>query len=231
MTNLAAWLLSAALWLAASGAVAAQPTPMASDEQLDAMLARRDWPALGTALSNPADGHDLARSMQWLRGRIEAGGGPFLGFIYARDAWLVGNQLKVADPNSDLRVTAAIITLYTYEIVQLAGARCEDQTEPAHRIAQLLDAQKDTLAFAAQQTPATKTLMLNAAIALERRTAPMRDDDDLLCRPELANPAAAPQPGSALAAAPRLADKKTAQAREAALRARMQPALTKLLYP
>ncbi len=160
----------------------AQAAVVPSDQELDALLAARDWNGLGAALSQPTGRDARARAMSWLRTRIDAGGGSFLSFLYARDLWLLGRALDVNDPKTDLRVTAAMITLYAYEVLQIDGARCEDDTAPARRIEQLLAARRETLAYIATKPADLRARVVEVALALERRTAPLRREDDLICR-------------------------------------------------
>ena len=113
---------------------------------------------------------------------MENGGGLLLPTIYARDLWAIGSNLKVSDPNTDMRVSAALISFYAYEITIIDGAKCEDQSAPSNRVSQLLRNGAATFAFLKQQPPDLKMKVVDVAIALERKTAPFRTDDDLICR-------------------------------------------------
>jgi len=155
--------------------------PLPSDAELDALWAGRKWNELGAALSN-LDGASLPRSMNWLHSRLDAGGGLLLGLIYARDLWLIGKGLNVADSAKDMRVTAGMITLYTYEIIIIDGAKCQDGSAPGHRLEQLLSARRETLAYLKQLPQEWKTAVVNIALAFERKTANLRREDDLICR-------------------------------------------------
>jgi hypothetical protein len=109
-----------------------------------------------------------------------------IAMSYARDLWIAGQSLNIADPKKDLRVSSAAMTLYAYEIIIIDGKMCEDQSAPTHRIDQLLLNQRPTLAFIRSQAPSVKTDVVNVALALERKTAPLRQRDDLICRDGLA---------------------------------------------
>jgi hypothetical protein len=169
---------------AANAQPQATPTiqPMPSGAELDALWTARKWNDLGAALSHPDSAASFTRSMDWLHTRLDAGGGLLLGLLYARDLWLVGESQNVTDPAKDLRMTAAMITLYTYEIIVIDGAKCEDKSAPGHRVEQLLTARRETLAYLRQQPPEWKTNVINIAIAYEKKTAPLRREDDLICR-------------------------------------------------
>lgn len=171
-----------------SPAAIAQQTPpdtsysLPSDADLDALLAARNWKGLGGALSRPGKSEDAWRRMNWLRTRVENGAGFFLSIIYARDLWGAGSLQKIADPARDLRTSAAVISLYTYELIMIDGSKCEDATAPENRGIQLFRSQAATFAFLKQLSPKLKSKMIDLSIALEQKTAPLRADDDLLCR-------------------------------------------------
>lgn len=153
-----------------------------SNEQLDALAAAHQWNELGAALSRPGSTPAMSRALEWLHTRIDAGGSFFLGLLYARDLWVLGSQLKTDDPSKDLRMTAGMITLYTEALIIVDGMRCKDQTAPGHRMDQLVVARAPTIAFLRSQPSDLKAKIVDLAIVLERRTAPLRQDDGLMCR-------------------------------------------------
>ena len=171
-----------------STATAQQPSAnapsaeLASDADLDALLTARDWNALGAALSRPGTNEEIRRKLNWLKTRMEDGGGFFLPLLYARDLWVIGNSLKVDDPVRDARVTAGLISLYTYELIVIDRLKCEDRSAPSNRATQLFANRAATLAFLKQQPADLKSKIVDIAIALEQKTAPLRKDDDLICR-------------------------------------------------
>jgi hypothetical protein len=120
--------------------------------------------------------------MDWLHTRLDAGGGLLLGLLYARDLWVVGNSQHVADPAKDMRVTAGMIALYTYELIVIDGAKCADKSAPGNRLTQLLNARRDTLAYLKQLPQEWKNTVVKIAIAFEKKTAKLRREDDLICR-------------------------------------------------
>lgn len=153
-----------------------------SDADLDAMLAAQNWQGLGAALSQPGNPQSVPRAMNWLKTRIDNGGGFFLTLLYARDLWAMGSSLKIDEPSKDLRLTAGMISLYSYELIVIDGAKCEDQTAPGHRLDQLIMSRAATFAYLKNQTPELKGKIVDLAVALEKKTAPLRKDDDLICR-------------------------------------------------
>jgi hypothetical protein len=155
---------------------------LASDTDLDALLASRDWNALGAALSRPGTNHEFRRKLNWSKTKMENGAGFFVPLLYARDLWVIGNTLKIDDPAKDMRVSAALISLYTYELIAIDGLECEDRSAPGNRATQLFTSHAATFAFLKQQPPDLRSKIVDVAIALEQRTAPLRKNDDLICR-------------------------------------------------
>ena len=153
-----------------------------SNEQLDALVAAHRWNDLGAALSRPGSTPGMSRALEWLHTRIDAGGSFFLGLLYARDLWVLSSQFKIDDPSKDLRMTAGMITLYTEALIIVDGMRCKDQTAPGHRMDQLVVARAPTIAFLRSESPELKAKIVDLAVALERRTASLRQDDGLMCR-------------------------------------------------
>jgi hypothetical protein len=160
----------------------AQSAP--GDGDLDSLLAAKDWNKLGAALSRP--GRDERRSLDWMKAKLLSGGWYLVSVLYERDLWVIGNQAKVDDPQKDLRLTAGMVTLYSAAVILVDGAKCEDQTAPAHRMDQLLQARGATLAFMKQQSLATRQKAIELATALEAKTAAARGSDDLVCRDGMA---------------------------------------------
>jgi hypothetical protein len=170
-----------------SGAPAQTPSPattspLPSDVELDALLSARNWDGLEAALSRSGPTSEFARKLNWLKTRMDSGGGFLLALHFARNFWITGSGLKIDDPAKDPRVTAGLYTLYAFELITIDGARCKDRSAPDNRISQLLADQAATLAFLTQQKPDLRAKIVDVAIALERKTAPLRMDDDLICR-------------------------------------------------
>ena len=155
------------------------------ETELDALLAARNWNTLGAALSQPGI-DELIRRMRWMKAHVDSDGGFFLATLYARDLWALGGFLKADNPEKDVRYTAALISLYAYELIVIDGAKCEDWSAPSNRLTQLMTQRSATLAFLKQLPSETKSGVVDVAIALERKTAPLRKDDDLMCRGGLA---------------------------------------------
>jgi hypothetical protein len=166
----------------ATHACFAQSAPGEGD--LDSLLAAKDWNKLSTALSRPD--RDEKKSLDWMKAKLLSGGWYLVSVLYARDLWSISTQARVDDPEKDLRLTAGMVALYSAAVILVDGSKCDDQTAPAHRMDQLLQARAATLTFMKQQPPATKQKAIELAVALEAKTAAARGSDDLLCRDGMA---------------------------------------------
>jgi hypothetical protein len=152
-----------------------------TNAELDALLEARDWGRLSSALlSPPSDA--VKRYLDWLQVKLAGGAGFLVAYSYMRYLWIAGNASKVDDPGRDLRVTAGMIALYAYELIVIDGAKCEDKSAPDNRMSQLLSLNPATLSFLKSRPAELKEKVVALALALEKRTAMLRRDDDLLCR-------------------------------------------------
>jgi len=102
--------------------------------------------------------------------------------MYTRNLWIAGGALNVSDPSKDIRVTAGLMALYAYELIVIDGAKCEDRSAPSNRASQLLRFNSATFGFLKAQSVELKPKIVEIALALEKKTAPLRKDDDLICR-------------------------------------------------
>jgi hypothetical protein len=182
LTIVSAVVLCSSLATAQQQPAAAPAAGLASDTDLDALLASRDWNALGAALSQPVTKDYIRRKLSWLKTRMENGAGFLVPLFYARDLWVIGSALKVDDPAKDMRVSAGLVSLYAYELIAIDGLECEDRSAPGNRATQLFTSRAAAFTFLKQQPPDLKSKIVDIAIALERKTSPLRKDDDLICR-------------------------------------------------
>jgi len=164
----------------------AASSTLPSDKALDSMMATRDWHGLGTALSQATDQASLTRALDWLQAKVTAGSGFMIAVMYARELWTAGEAMKLDDPGKDLRVTAGMMMLYAVELIAIDGAKCEDESAPGHRLDQIFEMDAAIFKFLRTQSADMKSKVVDTALALEQRTAPLRRDDDVICRGGLA---------------------------------------------
>jgi hypothetical protein len=163
---------------------AAAPAP--SDAELDAMLAARNWTGLSAVLW-PLRVDTAVRLQNWLHTRIiSTGGALLLDLVYIRNLWLAGNAKKIDDPVKDPLVNAGAMALYTYAIIIIDGAKCEDVSAPESRRMRLLTDYGEVLRFLKGRPASVKSTAVEVAIIIEKHTASVRKDDDLICRAGMA---------------------------------------------
>jgi hypothetical protein len=171
----------AALAQESNSATTSESAPPDSD--LDSALAAKDWNRLTAAIGRrQKDFKSLTGLLNWLHAKVDSGAGLMVALAYMRDLWMVGNALKTNDRAKDLRMSSGLIGLYAFELIVIDGAKCEDRTAPDHRVDQLFMFNSATFAFLKSQPAEWKTKIVDIALALEKRTAPLRGDDDLICR-------------------------------------------------
>lgn len=186
-------LLAAALMLALGlagcarsqlAATAGDPPPAAGGpvpfSQLDDMLAAHDWNRLAAATSQPLQAMAFARRLDWFKAKVMDGAGFFVASLYARQLMVAGAAISATDTDNDLRMTAGAMILYAVDLIGIDGARCADATAPGNRMAMILHGSRPIVAFLKQQSPAAQQQAVDVAVALERRTAALRGNDELL---------------------------------------------------
>jgi hypothetical protein len=164
-------LLAAVILLSAGASAQPVAHDYAMDDLLEPMLAGRDWKGLETLLSGPAPQTELACRLDWLQRRVEGGGNFFLAQLHARNLWQMGR-----------RPEAIRSLLYAAALVRVDGAACADRSAPQRRLEQVLSWQAPILRAGRALPPNRKAEAVEAALALERKTAPRRNArDDILC--------------------------------------------------
>jgi hypothetical protein len=101
-----------------------------SDEQLDALLAARNWDGLVTAFEGVRSDETSVRALDWLDARINSGGGSLLGFLYTRLLWDLPSPQNVNDPDKDPRVRAGLMVLYTLQLIIIDGTSARIKVRP-----------------------------------------------------------------------------------------------------
>ena len=167
--------------LRAQGKLASSSLP--PDSELDALFASQNWSALASALKTPANIDDLVRGANWLRPKVyEGAGGLTLALVYSNDLWTFGRSMKVEDPNKDLRLSSAMMSLYAYELIAIDGFKCEDQSAPIARLNNYIKGRSEAWVYLNALPVDRRTAIIDASLDLERKTASVRKNDDQICR-------------------------------------------------
>jgi hypothetical protein len=160
-----------------------RPTCKVVYGKLDALLAAKDWNGLGQALAPTSDFDTFTATLDWLQERVISGrGGFFVATFYARNLWLIGNSDKVEDPAKDLRMTAAMMTLYAFILIRVDGLESQDPSSPSHRLDQLIEQRGEVFRFLASKPKDVRDHVISNAVSMDRMLAPHREhNDDTLC--------------------------------------------------
>jgi len=162
-------------------AEAAKTTFPANAAELDVLLSQRNYAKLGQIFRDTNKYEDVVLNMNWLQVRLFTGGTAFLGFPYIAGLDRVSTALGDAR-GADMKKTAILIFLYTYQLIVIDGQRCKDVSAPGHRRDQLLTGFPNVRKFIAALSDEEMDTLLKTAVKMENSSAPRRTDDDFLCR-------------------------------------------------
>lgn len=184
-------------WLAAATAVPCfgqgfpQPSGLplpANAAELDQLLSQKQYLKLGQALQQANDFNSISLNMNWQRLRLQAGASSFVNYGYMFSLFRLGASVPDASlpeekkSAAELKKTAVVILLYTYELITLDGTKCKDVSAPERHLQTLFKTFGYVLSFAASLSDADVDMVVKAALRMEHLTAPWRGNDDFLCR-------------------------------------------------
>lgn len=159
---------------------AQQPLPPNAAE-LDALLGAKNYLEIGKVLKAANTANAVLLDMNWESQKMTAGASAFISFAYAFDLWRLGSSLQ--PPQADeLKKTAVMVVLYTYELIDLDGQKCQDVSAPGNRMHQTTMSFPQIIKYGAALPDPDKNIVEQIALKLEQRTAPLRADDDFICR-------------------------------------------------
>jgi hypothetical protein len=172
----------------ATGLPAEPPLPKNTAE-LDALLSQRNYLGLANVFkTNKPD--EIVLNMNWQKTKMLAGASAFVNFAYVKDLDRISTALGEVR-GAELKKTAVMVLLYTYELTVIDGVKCKDVSAPTHRKDQILlnfpNVAKSIRTFSDEDID----IIVKIALKIEGFTAPRRADDDFLCRNGLAEMRAA----------------------------------------
>lgn len=160
--------------------------PMPADESgLDAMLARGEMATLTARLRSARSLQDASLDLNWEQKQIFDGAGFMLSYAYMYDLWRVGFALPGEDGDG-LKQAAAMMFLYSLDLIEVDGPRCDDVSAPAHRRDQLLGQNRSIVAYLQALPREKRSSAGSLSLDIESATAPSRKDDAVLCSGGLA---------------------------------------------
>jgi hypothetical protein len=171
----------------------ASPTRLpfpANAAELEALLSQKNYPELGQIFRNTNKIDEVVLNINWQRSKVLSGASAFMNFAYIADLDRIGTALgdvRGVEPKK----MAAMILLYTYELILIDGVKCKDVSAPGHRKDQLLTNFPNVVKSIPTFSDEDLDTIIKTAIKIESFTAPRRADDDFLCRGGLAETQAA----------------------------------------
>jgi len=166
--------------LSAHWAMPGQPMP-ADQAELDQMVKEKRFVDLTKRLQSANTIDTVHLDLNWEQARLFDGAGFIIALGYMHDLWREG--ISLPPPNGDqLKRSAGAMMLYTLALIEIDGPQCGDRTAPGHRMDQLAQQGQPIFAFV-KTLPRDERMKLGAAaLTVEAATAPVRGQDDVLCR-------------------------------------------------
>lgn len=149
--------------------------------QLDAMLAKKEWEPLLTTLQNANTAEAVEADLDWERLKIYEGAGIIVSIAYMRDLWRVG-EATPGQGGDNVKQSAVAIGLYLDAVMTVDGARCADAAAPGFRRNQLFSQQPYVWSYAKGLPKDMRNTITSVALLYEAVTAPVRQNDDVLCQ-------------------------------------------------
>lgn len=147
---------------------------------LDRQLADYDFESFRATLATMTqDGELISAGLDWGKARTLEGGGIIAPVTYASLLW------HAADLNPDyeyLRQTSGLMALYAFLLAMSDGPRCADKTAPEHHSMTIMQQYAKQWQYIAKLPPDKRTVIVDTALAMERKLAPKRTEDRYLCR-------------------------------------------------
>jgi TPR repeat protein len=158
--------------------LAAQPYEARAQHYLDA----HDYGRLHQVVDDWAGGSEGLHALDWLKEKMIQGETIEIAYLYAADLWRLGNSVPASNPNAQLKDTAAMVTTYAFAVIEIDGDKCKDVSAPGHNLQLNLSTWgKVTWSYMAALPLDQRTKIITDAEALEKRTAPLRKVDRLVC--------------------------------------------------
>ncbi len=140
-------------------------------------LERRNYLRLRLTLETWTTGEEAKRSLDWSKKSLVEGETIFIAYPYAANLQRIGIRV-----GGDLNETAAMIVAYAFAVIAVDGTKCADPTAPAHRTdMNLSDWGSTAWQYLARLPVKKRNHIIDIAIGLEARTAPLRKEDYFVC--------------------------------------------------
>lgn len=156
--------------------------------ELDAVYDRADWRAFyaayNKAYASAKTPEDHFLRMNWELMRLYNGGGFVIAKLYAVETWNMAltYEKSGAPTAAGMKTRAFSNTLYAIALIASDSPMCKDMSAPQNRMVEYQYQAKDLIRFGRALAPDEKKRAIDFALRLERMIAPLRRNDDALCR-------------------------------------------------
>ena len=165
--------------------VAQTHAPMpANVAALDAALKASDYATINHIHAAIKSGDEMILFMNWEQVRSFDGGGFYVSYIYMSDLWGLASSLPAGTPEQtneivQLKQSAVLVGLFSYELAVLDGTKCADPSAVGHRMDQLMT--NPAWSYVDQIPEDLRRKMIEGVVRLESFSAAKRANDNVLC--------------------------------------------------
>jgi hypothetical protein len=152
--------------------------------ELDKALDTNDYAFLLRRDQDLKKSDEVLLFMNWLKYRSLTGGGYVVNKMYVGDLWRMGDSLLKAGMESGERLKQAAVyqATYTFLLTVADAPECEDPSAPNNRSQETLTQFRPIFLFGQAMPAEQREIAARSALQLERTIAPLRENDDALCR-------------------------------------------------
>lgn len=161
--------------------------------ELDRIAERQDWAALAQKFEKPANFDEVMKLANWALYRIRSGDGYSMSYLYISTLGVMASSLEKAaskgGPSApqllakarEMREEALLYLLYGLAVIKVDGQRCTDPTAPANKADEFRTVASPEVLSPEKLPLEKRRQILNVAIGWEKRTAPFRRTEDVMC--------------------------------------------------
>ncbi len=147
---------------------------------LDRLLAAQRYNELAARMLRPVNAAELTAAMDWGRDQSMGGsGGVAVPLLQSTLLWSVGSsQADLAA----MRETSGFVLMYAMLVAMADGTKCADVSAQGHGMETIIFQYAPRIKAVSAFPVDLKNKMMDQAVVIEARTAPLRKDDPYVCR-------------------------------------------------
>ena len=156
----------------------------ADRDELDKALDSNNYVLLRDREKELRKEKDVLLWMNWLVYRQRTGGGYLVAKLYTSALWTLGESLERAGRSDGplLKRSAVTEASYALAVSIVDSAQCGDPTAPSNRTQETLNQLRPIFLYGQGLPDETRQRLIAGVLNLERVVAPLRENDDALCR-------------------------------------------------